>query len=96
MDSNQPTKRKRDTMTVIGGILLFIGVVIALIFGIQLLILAFKESVLWGLGYIFVPFVGLIFVIMFWDKTKGPFLKLLIAIPFYIIGAALMASGADT
>lgn len=67
-----------------------IGVIIALVFGIILLIKAFQESILWGLGYIFVPFVSLVFIIMHWDKAKSPFLKGLIAIPFYAIGIALM------
>ncbi len=82
-------------MAIVGIILVGIGVIIGLVFGIQLLIKAFNVSVLWGLGSIFVPFVGLIFVIMNWEQTKSPFLKSLIAIPFYVIGMALMASGVD-
>ena len=82
-------------MEIVGIICIGIGVIIGLFFGIQLLIKAFNVSVLWGLGSIFVPFVGLIFVIMHWEQAKSPFLKSLIAIPFYIIGMALMASGVD-
>ncbi|MEJ6727772.1 MAG: hypothetical protein QNK83_01225 [Akkermansiaceae bacterium] len=77
-------------MTIIAGILMLIGFVIALIFGIKLLIIAFKESVLWGIGSLLVPFVSLIFIAMHWDKCKGPFLKYLICIPFFILGAILM------
>lgn len=69
-----------------------IALLISLIYGIKLLILAFKESVLWGLGSIFIPFVGLIFVIMHWEQAKGPFLKSLLAIPFFAIGAFLFIS----
>jgi hypothetical protein len=76
-------------MATIGTILIVIGAVIGLVFGIQLLILAFRESIWWGLGYIFVPLVALIFVIMHWEDTKTPFLRGLIAIPFYIIGVML-------
>ena len=76
-------------MEALGLVCTLVGLVIALIFGIQLLILAFRTSVLWGLGYIFVPFVSLIFVIMHWERTKAPFLKALIAIPFFIVGAML-------
>lgn len=50
---------------------MLIGFVIALIFGIKLLIIAFKESVLWGIGSLLVPFVSLIFIAMHWDKCKG-------------------------
>ena len=77
-------------MSVIAGILMFIGVAIAIIFGIQLLIMAFQKSVLWGLGYIIVPFVSLIFVIVHWSETKTPFLRGLLAIPFMFLGAMLM------
>ena len=77
-------------MTVIASILVIIGLIIALIFGIQLLIIAFRESILWGLGYLFVPFVNLIFIIMHWNETKTPFLRALIAIPFLVGGALLM------
>jgi hypothetical protein len=77
-------------VTVIASILVIIGLIIALIFGIQLLIIAFRESILWGLGYLFVPFVNLIFIIMHWNETKTPFLRALIAIPFLVGGALLM------
>ncbi len=81
-------------MEIIGMILYGIGIIIALIFGIMLLIKAFQTSVLWGLGYIFVPFVALVFVIMHWEDTKSIFLKYLISIPFIILGAVLMGMSA--
>ena len=62
-----------------------------LIFGIIILIKAFQESVLWGLGSIFIPFVSLIFVIKFWDRCKKPFLYSLGALVVYLIGMALLA-----
>ena len=77
-------------MTVIASILVIIGLIIALIFGIQLLIIAFRESILWGLGYLFVPFVNLIFIIMHWNETKTPFLRALVSIPFLVGDALLM------
>lgn len=39
-----------------------------------ILVTAFKESVLWGLGFLFVPFVSLIFIIKHWSETRKPFL----------------------
>jgi len=77
-------------MEILGFALIIIGIIIGFVFGIQLLILAFQTSVLWGLGYIFVPFVALIFIIMHWNETKTPFLRSLIAFPLYIIGALLI------
>jgi hypothetical protein len=58
----------------IGYILLAIGVVLGLWGGIWLLVLAFREHILWGLGSLFVPFVGLIFAVMHWAKAGRPFL----------------------
>jgi Na+-translocating ferredoxin:NAD+ oxidoreductase RnfE subunit len=66
-----------------------VGAIISLVYGIQLLILAFRTSVWWGLGYLFIPFVGLIFIIVHWSEAKGPFLKGLIALPCFLLGAIL-------
>ncbi|MBI2919832.1 MAG: hypothetical protein HYY18_01970 [Planctomycetes bacterium] len=63
-----------------------IGLVIMLVGGIWLLIEAFKESVLWGLGCLFIPIVSLIFVILHWDKAGKPFL-------IQVVGAVLFAIG---
>lgn len=77
-------------MEALAGILLFIGFVILLFFGIRILIIAFHKSFLWGLACLLLPFVDLIFVIMYWDETKSPFLKALLGIPFLLIGLWLM------
>jgi hypothetical protein len=79
-------------MEILGMILVIVGALIAIVFGIQLLIVAFQTSVLWGLGYLFVPFVALIFVIVHWDVARKPFLRGLIAIPFYALGILLVGS----
>jgi uncharacterized membrane protein len=77
-------------MEILGYGLIIIGAVISLIFGIQLLVLAFRTSILWGLGYLFVPFVALIFIVVHWDEAKTPFLRSLLAIPFCIVGIILL------
>ena len=41
--------------------------------GIMLLVAAFKESVVWGLVYLFVPFGALVFVAMHWNQAKHAF-----------------------
>ena len=80
-------------METFGTILIAIGLIIALAYGIILLIKAFQTHILWGLGSLFVPFVSLVFVIMHWDVAKKPFLMGLISIPFYIAGTAMLPSG---
>jgi hypothetical protein len=58
----------------VGPALLVIGLVASLVGSVMVLWRAFRESVLWGLGCIFVPFVYIIFVIKHWDDTKKGFL----------------------
>ena len=76
-------------MGFIGTILVVIGAIIALIFGIILLIKAFKTSIWWGLGYLFVPFVSLVFVFMHWEQCKKPFLYVVAGIVLAIAGSFL-------
>ena len=77
-------------METLGLILMVIGAIISLVYGIILLIRAFQAGILWGLGYIFIPFVSLIFVIVHWEDAKSPFLKGLLAIPFFAAGMVLI------
>jgi uncharacterized membrane protein HdeD (DUF308 family) len=69
-------------LLVVGGIVMFVG-------GILLLVAAFKENVLWGLGCLLVPFVSLVFLIMHWDKAKKPFFIQLIGLGITIAGVVL-------
>ena len=66
--------------------LTIIGFVIMLIGGIWLLIEAFRESILWGLGCLFIPIVTLIFVIMHWDKGGKPFLIQVVGMVLFAVG----------
>jgi len=70
--------------------LFYLGCVVALIGGIWLLVVTFKKSVWWGLGSLFIPLVGLIFVIMNWQLTKTPFLVYLAGVVLLVIGAMNM------
>jgi hypothetical protein len=82
-------------MGAVGMLFVGIGSIVMLIFGVILLVKAFQTSVLWGLGYLFVPFVALIFVIMHWDDTKKPFLYSLVGFVVCVVGIALGGAGAD-
>lgn len=48
--------------------------IVSTVAGIWLLIIAFQESIVWGLLYLFVPFASFVFVVMHWEKAKTPFL----------------------
>lgn len=82
-------------MATLGLILLGIGVIVGLVGGIWILMLAFQESIVWGIGCIFVPFVSLIFVVMNWDEAKKPFLINLGGLALMILGSALGGGGME-
>ena len=47
--------------------------VVILIGAIMCLVAAFRQSVLWGLVYLFVPFASLVFLIKYWNEAKNGF-----------------------
>jgi hypothetical protein len=49
------------------------GLIAAFVGGIWLLVVAFQESLAWGLGCLHLPFVGLFFIILHWDRAARPF-----------------------
>lgn len=84
-----------------GNALMIVGGLISLVFGVMLLIQAFNKSALWGICFLFVPFVNLVFVAKFWPETKKNFLRSLLGLPLSLIGAwmsagDLTAGGAPT
>ena len=74
-------------MAFIGWGLFSIGRGLGLLGGIWLLIVAFKESIWWGLGSLFIPLVSLIFVVLHWSVAKTPFLISLVSFAILIAGA---------
>ncbi len=67
-------------------ILLLFGAVLMLVGGIMLIIAAFRQSMLWGLAYLFIPFAALVFLFRHWSEARRGFL-------INIVGGA-MFSGA--
>jgi F0F1-type ATP synthase assembly protein I len=65
-----------------------------LVFGIQILITAFKTSVGWGLASLLLPFAVFVFIAKHWQATKTPFLRSLIAFAIGVVGSALSIFGA--
>jgi hypothetical protein len=81
-------------MGTLGTILSIVGGLGMLVFGIQILILAFKTSVGWGLASLFIPFVIFVYVAKNWPACKTPFMRWLACLPVWAIGAALSVWGA--
>ena len=67
-------------------VLLIVGVVVMIVGGVMVLIAAFRESVLWGLGCLFFWPVNLIFIVTHWQESKTGFL-------IQLAGGALMVVG---
>lgn len=76
-------------MEISGIIIIVAGSLIALVYGIILLIKAFQISIWWGLAYLLIPFAALVFIIVHWDIAKKPFLMSLLSFPFILVGLML-------
>ncbi len=72
----------------------WLGAIVALVGVIWMIINAFKTSILWGLGSLFIPFVVLIFAAMHWAQNKQPFLIWLGGVVIAIVGALMGGMGA--
>ena len=67
--------------------LIYIGLAVFIIGGLGLLIAAFKESILWGLGCLLLAPISLVFLILHWDKAKNPFLLQLVGVAIIFLGS---------
>jgi hypothetical protein len=53
--------------------------------GIMMLVAAFRTSVLWGLGCLFLPIVGLIFLFAHWSDAKKGFIVQVVGLVILLI-----------
>lgn len=79
-------------MEMVGLALVVVGAIVAVVGSIWFLVVACSESILWGLGCFFVPFVSLIFLVMHWNKAAKPFLLNLGGIVLIVLGSILGGS----
>lgn len=68
-------------------ILAYIGIIVFVIGGIGTLIAAFKTSLLWGLGCLFIAPVSLVFLILHWNVAKNPFFLQLAGFAILVVGS---------
>jgi len=80
-------------MGMVGMALALLAGLAMFVFSVQILIMAFKTSIGWGLASLFIPFAVLVFVIKHWDEAKTPFLRSLACLPVYLIGMGLFMYG---
>lgn len=77
-------------MDIVGIILIGLGALAMAVSGVWLIVVAFQKSIVWGLCYLFVPFAGLVFICMNWDRASKPFLLNLLAV--VVCGAGVFMS----
>ena len=80
-----------------GFLLVILGLILCLVGSIWILIAAFKESLLWGLGVLFInSIVVIIFVILHFEETKKPFIIWVIGVVLMIVGQIISPEQAET
>ena len=72
-----------------GILLIILGGLIGFVCTIWILVLAFRESIWWGLGC-FISIIQLVFIFTHWEEAKKPFLISLVATALCILGFVLM------
>ncbi|MEO8702579.1 MAG: hypothetical protein ABI867_21220 [Kofleriaceae bacterium] len=83
-------------MQTLGGIAMWGGLLLMLVGGLFFIIAAFRESILWGLGVIFLPFVPLVFLVLNWQRAKGPFFMQLYGLGFILLGVLALEARMPT
>ena len=81
-------------MAMLGTVLSALASLAMLVFGIQILIAAFKTSAGWGLASLLLPFAVFVFVAKHWEQTRTPFLRSLIAFAIVLVGTGISVFGA--
>ncbi len=69
-------------LMLVGAVLLFVG-------GVMLIINAFKVSVLWGLGVLFLAPIGLVFLVKNWQENKKSFFIQVAGLALVVVGVVL-------
>jgi hypothetical protein len=72
-----------------GVALLGLGWLLMVVGGLWGLVLAFKQSLMWGLLYIFVPLANVVFLIKHWAITRNAFFLVVSGVVLVVIGAVM-------
>jgi hypothetical protein len=80
-------------LATVGSVVVVIGLLLLLLGGIAFLVVAFRESVVWGLAVLVLPVASLVFLILHWSRAKDSFFLQLWGIAVVLLGT--LALGAD-
>ncbi len=73
-------------MTMAWMVLMGVGGLASLAAYVWLLVIAFRESTVWGLVCLCIPFAVLVFGFKFWNEAKTPFLACLVGLILLVVG----------
>ena len=90
LESLQPNAQPARAKHILGAVICVLGTIVSLVAGIWFLVVAFSESVLWGLGILFLPMANVVFAAMHWEKAKPAFLAHMAGVVIVIFGILLM------
>lgn len=76
-------------MELVGIALIIIASALFVVSSIMVLVQAFKKSLLWGFGSLFIPLVELAFVFLNWEETKQYVVWLLLSIILFVVGGLI-------
>lgn len=72
----------------------WIGTILILVSWLWIAVNGFRKSVLWGLGCLLVPLVGLIFAVLNFAENKIPLLLYVAGIVLFVVGGGVAQSSA--
>ena len=78
-----------EGIAVLTAVLMLVGGVLLLVGCVMFIINAFKVSVLWGLGVIFLAPIGLVFLVKNWQENKKSFLIQVAGLALVVVGVVL-------
>lgn len=81
-------------LSIVGYIVIIIGILGLLATSIWFLVLTFKEGILWGLGCLFLPLVSLVFLIKFWRDAWKPWVGQILSAVVIALGALVVGASA--
>lgn len=71
------------------GVIVIIGILIAIYGGILFLIATFRESIIWGIACIIISPISIVFALLHWDVSKRPVLIQLTGFAVIFLGAMI-------
>ena len=76
-------------LTLVGAALVIVGLVLVAIGVLAFVFAAFRESLLWGLGVLFIPPLALVFLLVHWRVAKHGFLIKLWGLALIVLGSGM-------